>query len=95
MWGSSDPSCEVGEGQREVAGGAGGAAAAWAEGSWMRLPAPGGGRFHGSRATGKAPPSVDTASSPPSAQAANVPSSPHQGLFLCYFASARRRGFYD
>ena len=91
MWGSSDPSCEVGEGQREVVGGA----AAWAEGSRMRLPAPGGGRFHGFRATGRAPPSVDTASSPLSTRAAPVPRSPLQGLFVCYFASARRRDFYD
>lgn len=61
-------------------------AAAWAEGAGMRLAAPGGGCFHGFRATGRAPPSVDTASSPLSTRAASVPHSPLQGLFVCYFA---------
>lgn len=69
--------------------------AAGAEESRTRVLAQGGTCCHRLGARGSAPRPADAASSPLSPGAASGPSSPHQGLFFCHLASARRRGLYE
>lgn len=90
MWGSSDPSCEVGEGQREVVVGG---AAAWAEGEQDGDCQPQGvAAFMGSEPQEEPLLLWATASSPLSTRAASVPHSPSGPLRLL-FCLSQEEGF--